>query len=98
MPSPATHSEIPVRSAEELFPLPALAYLRAAQGQRVALVCRGVGGLLGRVEALGGRLVWFFPSAGEPLERLIGDQPFDLVVEYSPPRTRAGPAFNQAAL
>lgn len=72
------------RSAAELFPLPALAYLRAAQGERIALICRGVGGSILVVEALNGQLVWFFPSGSETIETLLGERVFDVVVEYTP--------------
>ncbi|WP_187293876.1 hypothetical protein [Gloeobacter kilaueensis] len=73
-----------VHSADSLFPLPALAYLRASQGERIALICRGVGGLLERVEALGGQLVWFFPADERPVAAVLAAEAvlFDLVVEY----------------
>lgn len=78
----------PIRSAEDLFALPALAYLRAAQGERIALVCRGIGGLIRVVEALGGQLVWFFPEDAQSVEEVIASAggTFDLVIEYRPAR------------
>jgi hypothetical protein len=80
-----------VRSAEELFSLPALAYLRAARGERVALVCRGIGGLIPVVEALGGQLVWFFTDDERSVDEVVQSAvPFDLVVEYRPNRPQAG--------
>jgi hypothetical protein len=72
-----------VHSAADLFPLPALAYLRAAQGERIALICRGVGGSIQVVEALNGQLVWFFPSGSETIETLLGERIFDVIVEYT---------------
>ncbi|MBW4699935.1 MAG: hypothetical protein KME03_18955 [Aphanocapsa lilacina HA4352-LM1] len=94
MPNTAVTSAEPprtVHAAAELFPLPALAYLRASQGERIALVCRGLGGLLQRVEALGGRLVWFFAEDERPVGTLLADEaaPFDLVVEYRSRRQAA---------
>jgi hypothetical protein len=94
--SPMTHATAsrplpqPICSAEELFALPSLAYLRAAQGERIALICRGVGGLIRMVEALGGQLVWFFPDDAQSVEELIAGctEPFDLVIEYRPGRGR----------
>jgi hypothetical protein len=74
-----------VHSATDLFPLPALAYLRAAQGEHIALICRGVGGSIQVVEALNGQLVWFFPSGSESIETLLGERIFDVVVEYTSP-------------
>ena len=76
----------PVRSAEGLFSLPTLAYLRASQGERVAIVCYGLGGLLDRVEALSGQLTWFFPKEERPLVELLAGEAiaFDLIVEYRP--------------